>query len=157
MNQILKTAQLAAIAYADASQKLDEAKEALKPFARQQIEITRRVAEECGQRYEYDYKPYFYFDWIELEIENYCYVGSEVPRITCQLWYRGRCGDNDSVEAAFTISEHVMNGEPEKFEAELRDKLENVQAKKARLERERKEKEIARLQAELADLQEKTE
>ena len=46
-----------------------------------------------------------------------------------------------------------MNGEPQKFEAELRDKLENAQMKKTRLERERKEKEIARLQAELAQLQ----
>lgn len=154
MNEAVKTAQQAARAFYEAEQALDAAKEALMPYAKQQAEITKKVADELGLRSEYTYRPYFGYSWIELEIGGYYEGSSDIPVIECNLWYRGRCGDSDSIEDSFTLNQHILNGEPEKFEAELRGKLETESQKKARQDRERKEREIARLQTELNRLQE---
>jgi hypothetical protein len=153
MNDLIKTATSAARAFYEASQAFDEAKEALEPLAKQQIEITKRVAAECNMKENYSYKPFFYYDWIELEVGGYYEGSSDTPVIECQLWYRGRCGDHDSNEGSFTLSQHIINGEPEKFEAELRAKLETEGQKKARAEREQKERQIAQLQADLKKLE----
>jgi hypothetical protein len=156
MNDLIKTATNAARAFYEASEAFDKAKDALMPLAKQQVEITKRIATECGLLEHYEYRQYRYYDWIELEVGGYYEGASDTPVIECQLWYRGRCGDSDSMEGNFKLNKHIINGEPEKFEAELRAKLETEGQKKARQERERKEREIARLQAELAQLQGET-
>lgn len=153
MNDKVKTAQAAARAYHEASQAFDEAKDALMPYAKLQAEITKRVAAECNMKEHYNYRPYFYHDWIELSIGNFYQGTSDTPVINCELWYRGRCGDQDSEEGSFELSQHILNGEPEKFEAELRSKLESEGQKKARQEREATERKIAQLQADLKKLE----
>jgi hypothetical protein len=153
MNEQIKSAMSAARAYYEASEAFDAAKEALMPLAKQQIEITKRVASECNMKDIYPYRSFFRYYWIELEIDDYYEGTSDTPVIVCNLWQRGRCGDSDSIEGSFKLSPHIINGEPEKFETELRAKLESEGQKKARQEREQKERQIAQLQADLTKLQ----
>lgn len=154
MNEQIKTAMSAARAFYEAEQAFEVAKEALMPYAKLQAEITKKVADELGLRSEYTYRPYFGYSWIELEIGGYYQGASDIPVIQCNLWYRGRCGDSDSIEGGFTLSQHIINGKPELFEDELRAKLGDAAAKKRQTEREQKQRHIAQLQAELAKLQE---
>lgn len=154
MNEHIKTAMTAARAFYEASNAFDEAKEALEPLAKQQIEITKKVVTELGLKDSYDYRPFFYYAWMEFEIGGYYEGASDSPVINCQLWYRGRCGDSDSVEGSFKLSQHIIDGRPELFEDELRAKLGDQAAKKRQAEREQKQRHIAQLQAELAKLQE---
>lgn len=154
MNDLIKTATSAARAFYEASQAFDEAKEALKPLAKQQIEITRKVVAECNMKENYTYRPFFYYDWIEFEVGGYYEGASDTPVIECLLWYRGRCGDSDSVESRFKLSQHILEGRPEAYADELRAKLGDVAAKKRQAEQEQKQRHIAQLQAELAKLQE---
>lgn len=154
MNEHIKTAMSAARAFFEASNAFDEAKEALKPLAKQQIEITKKVVTELDLKGTYEYRPFFYFDWLEFEIGGYYEGASDTPVINCQLWYRGRCGDSDSIEGEFKLSQHIIDGKPELFEDELRAKLGDQAAKKRQAEREQKQRHIAQLQAELAKLQE---
>ena len=154
MNEQIKTAMSAARAFYEASEAFDQAKEALKPLAKQQIEITKKVVTELGLKDQYDYKPFFYYDWLEFEIGGYYEGTSDTPVIEVNLWYRGRCGDSDSIEGTFKLSQHIINGKPELFEDELRAKLGDQAAKKRQAEREQKQWHIAQLQAELAKLQE---
>lgn len=153
MNDLIKTATNAARAFYEAERSFEEAKDALMPLAKQQVEITKRVASECNMKENYTYRPFFYYDWIEFEVGSYYESTSDTPVIECQLWYRGRCGDSDSIEGNFKLSQHIINGEPEKFEAELRAKLETEGQKKARAEREQKERQLAQLQADLKKLE----
>ena len=153
MNDLIKTATNAARAFYEASEAFDQAKSALEPLAKQQIEITKRIATECNMKENYTYRPFFYYDWIEFEVGGYYEGASDTPVIECQLWYRGRCGDSDSMEGSFKLSRHIIEGQPEKFEAELRGKLDGEGQKKARLEREQKERQIAQLQADLKKLE----
>lgn len=154
MNEQIKTAITAARAYYEASEALDKAKEALMPLAKQQIEITKKVVTELGLKDNYDYRAMFYYDWIEFEIGGYYEGTSDTPVINCELWRRGRCGDSDSIEGEFKLSQHIINGQPELFEDELRAKLGDLAAKKRQADREQKQRHIAQLQAELAKLQE---
>lgn len=154
MNEAVKTAQQAARAFYEAEQAFEAAKEALMPYAKQQAEITKKVADELGLRSDYTYRPYFGYSWIELEIGGHYEGSSDIPVIECNLWYRGRCGDSDSIEGGFTLSQHILNGQPELFEDELRAKLGDQAAKKRQAEREQKQRQIAELQAQLSKLQE---
>ena len=157
MNEQIKTDMSAARAFFEASNAFDEAKEALKPLAKQQIEITKRVVTELGLKETYEYRPFFYFDWLEFELGGYYEGASDTPVINCQLWYRGRCGDNDSIEGEFKLSQHIINGQPELFEDELRAKLGDEASKKRQAGREQMWSHIFQLQAELAKLQGKTD
>lgn len=148
MNDPTKTATSGARAFYGAGQAFDQAKESLKPLAKQQIEITKKVASELGMKEHYDYRAFFYYDWIELEIDTW----TKEPTITVSFWGRGRCGDPDSHEGSFKLSSRIVNGEPEKFEAELRLKFAAEAEKTAKHTAEQKQREIARLQAELAQL-----
>ena len=154
MNEHIKTAITAARTFYEASNAFDEAKGALKPYAKQQIEITKKVVTELGMKDHYDYRPMFYHDWIEFEVGGYYEGTSDTPVIECNLWYRGRCGDSDSVEGSFKLSQHIINGRPEKFEDELRAKLGDTAAKKRQAEREQKQRQIEELRSQLAKLQE---
>lgn len=154
MNEQIKTAASAAKAFYEAEQALDEAKEALMPFAKQQADLTKKIAIEMGLIDHYDYRFLKYYDWIELEIGGYYRGASEIPVINANFWTRGRCGDHDSNEGSFELSEHILNGDPEKFELELRAKLGDKAAQKRKNELEQKQREIAALQAQLAKLQE---
>ncbi len=154
MNDLIKTATSAARAYYEASQAFDEAKEALMPLAKQQIEITKKVVTELGMKENYTYRPFFYYDWIEFEVGGYYEGASDTPVIECHLWYRGRCGDSDSIEGSFKLSQHIIDGRPEAYEDELRAKLGDVAAKKRQADREQKQRQIDELQSQLAKLQE---
>lgn len=154
MNQQIKTAMSTARAFYEASNAFDEAKEALKPLAKQQIEITKKVVTELGLKDQYDYKPFFYYDWLEFEIGGYYEGTSDTPVIECNLWYRGRCGDSDSIEGTFKLSQYIIDGKPELFEDELRAKLGDTAAKRRQAEYEQKQRQITQLQADLAKLQE---
>ena len=154
MNEQIKTAMTATRAYFEASEAFDQAKEALKPLAKQQIEITKKVVTELGLKETYEYRPFFYFDWLEFELGGYYEGTSDTPVIECNLWYRGRCGDSDSIEGTFKLSQHIINGQPELFEDELRAKLGDQAAKKRQAEREQKQRQIQELQAQLDRLQE---
>lgn len=154
MNEQIKTAMSAARAFYEASEAFDQAKEALEPYAKQQIELTKKIVTELGMKDHYDYRPMFYYDWLEFEIGGYYEGASDTPVIECQLWYRGRCGDSDSIEGTFKLSQHILSGQPEKFDDELRAKLGDTTAKKRQAEREQKQRQIAELQSELAKLQE---
>lgn len=154
LNELAKSAAAAAKAFHEAQEQLDAALEQLKPVAKHQIELTKKVYSEMGVPLEgYDLRGYRYYDWIEFEVGGYYEGDSQIPVIICQLWERGRCGDPDSYETTFTLSRHIINGEPEKFEQELRAKLQ----KKADEEAQRREKtkvaEIARLQKQIEELQ----
>lgn len=153
MNELIKTAVSAARAFFEASRAFDDAREALVPLAKQQIEITKRVATELGLKDGYDYRPMFYYDWVEFEVGAYYEGASDTPVIECQLWYRGRGGDPDCIEGSFKLSQHIVDGRPEVFEDELRAKLGDVAAKKRQAEREQKQRQIAQLQEELNKLQ----
>jgi plasmid maintenance system antidote protein VapI len=148
MNEHIKTAMSAARTFVEASEALDQAKEALKPLANQQIEITQKVAIKLGLKDSYDYRAMFYYDWFEIG----CYYegASDTPVINVNLWYRGRGDiDIDTVGGSFKLSQHIINGQPELFEEQLRTKL-NVQAtKKLQAEREQKQRQIEQLQAQL--------
>lgn len=153
MNPQVKTAATAARAYYEAEQAFESAKEALMPYAKLQAELTKKVIKDLGMDKDYSYRPYFRYDWIELEIGGH-YVGtSDIPVITCQLWERGRCGDSDSIEGGFDLSPHILNDNPEMFEAELRAKLGTEADKKKLKQIEAKQREIAELQERLAQLQ----
>lgn len=154
MNQQIQTAMSAARAFYEASNAFDEAKKALEPLAKQQIEITKKVVTELSLKEMYEYRPFFYYDWVEFEIGGYYEGTSDTPVINVQLWYRGRGGDSDSMEGLFTLSQRIIDGKPELFEEELRAKLSDNAAKKRQAEREKKERQIKQLQAELAKLQE---
>ena len=156
MNEHIKTAMTAARAFYEASEAFDQAKEALKPLAEQQIETTKRVVTELGLKDDYKYRPFFYYDWLEFEIGGYYEGTSDTPVIECHLWYRGRCGDSDSIEGSFKLSQHIIDGKPELFEDELRAKLGDQAAKKRQAEREQKQRQIAQLQEELNKLQGET-
>lgn len=149
MNEHIKTAMSAARAFYEASEALDQAKEALKPYATQQIEITKKVVTELGLKDSYDYRAMFYYDWLEFEIGGYYEGASDTPVIECQLWYRGRSGDIDTVEGSFKLSQHIINGQPELFEEQLRATLNLRATKKLQAEREQKERQIKELQAQL--------
>jgi hypothetical protein len=153
MNDLIKTASSAARAFYEASEAFDQAKEALKPLAKQQIEITKKVVTELGMKEHYDYRPMFYYDWIEFEVGGYYEGVSDTPVIECQLWNRGRCGDSDSVEGSFKLSQHIIDGRPEAYEDELRAKLGDAAATTRQAEREQKQRQIAELQAQLDKLQ----
>lgn len=157
MNEHIKTAMTAARAFYEASNAFDEAKEALKPLAKQQIDITRKVVTELGLKDTYDYRPMFYYDWLEFDLSGHYEGASDIPAINCQLWYRGRCGDSDSIEGSFKLSQHIIDGQPELFEDELRAKLGGEAAKKQQAEREQKRRQIEELQAQLNRLQEEAE
>lgn len=155
MNKHVKAARVAAMRFQEASEALDKVKDELMPFAEQQIEITKKVIVECNMKDSYTYKPYFHHDWIELEVNYDSFrTDDEALSIHCDLWYHGRCGDPSTVEGGFTLSEHILNGQPEKFESELRANLETETQKKARQAREDKERQLAKLQKDLAKLQE---
>lgn len=154
MNDHVKTAQSAARAFYEAERALEEAKGALMPYAKQQIELTKKIVIELGMKDHHDYRPFFRYDWIELEVGGYYEGDSDVPVINCQLWQRGRCGDSDSMEGEFKLSQHILDGQPERFEDELRAKLGDAAAKKRQQEREQKQRQIEELQAQLAKLQE---
>lgn len=153
MNTQIQTAMSAARAFYEASEAFDAAKEALKPLAKQQIDITKRVTTELGMKDDYRYRPFFYYDWLEFEVGGYYEGTSDTPVIECHLWYRGRCGDSDSIEGSFKLSQHIIDGQPEKFEDELRAKLGDAAAKKRQAEREQKQREIEALQKDLERLQ----
>lgn len=149
MNERIKTAMSAARAFYEASEAFDQAKEALKPLTEQQIEITKKVVTELNLKDSYDYRPFFYYDWLEFEIGGYYEGASDMPVIIVKLWYRGRSGDIDTVEGSFMLSQHIINSQPELFEEQLRARL-NVQAtKKLQAEREQKQRQIEQLQAQL--------
>ena len=154
MNEQIKQAMTAARAFYEASEAFDQAKDALMPFAEQQIEITKKVTSELGMKDNYDYRPFFYYDWLEFEIGGYYEGASDTPVIECNLWYRGRCGDSDSIEGSFKLSQHIIDGQPELFEDELRAKLGDAAAKKRQAEREQKQRQIEELQAQLDELKE---
>jgi len=154
MNELVKTAMTAARAFYEASNAFAEAKEALKPYAERQIEITKKVVAELGMKDSYDYRAMFHYDWLEFEIGGYYEGASDTPVIECQLWYRGRCGDSDSVEGSFKLNEHIIAGKPGLFEEQLRAKLGDAAAKKRQQEREQKQRQIKELQAQLDKMKE---
>ena len=153
MNTQIQTAVSAARAFYEASEAFDAAKEALKPLAKQQIDITKKVANELGMKEHYDFRAMMYYDWMELEVGGYYEGNSDTPVINVNLWERGRCGDSDSIEGSFKLSQHIIDGQPEKFEDELRAKLGDAAAKKRQAEREQKQREIEALQKDLERLQ----
>lgn len=157
MNDLIKTATNAARAFYEASEAFSQAfaaaKEALMPLAEQQIEITKKVVTARGMKDHYDYRPLFYYDWIKFQMGGYYEGASDTPVIEFELWYRSRCGDSDSREGSLTLSQYIIDGQPEKFEAELRAKLETEGQKKARQEREQKERQIAQLKTDLKRLE----
>ncbi len=154
LNALAKNAAQAAKAFHQAQEQLDAALEQLKPVAKLQVELTKKVYSEMGVPLEgYALRGYRYYDWIEFEIGGHYEGDSDIPAITCQLWERGRCGDPDTYETSFTLSRHIINGEPEKFEQELREKLQKKAAEEAQRRERTKAAEIARLQQQLEELQ----
>lgn len=137
-----------------AEEALDNAKAALKPLIIQQIDITKRLVKEFDfMAPSRGFRPFFYYDWFEIELGN----ENGAPIIECVLWYRGSGGDSNTEEGSFKLSHHIINGEPEKFEAELRVEFQRQAAERSRREQARIEAQIAELQASLARLQGNTE
>jgi hypothetical protein len=153
MNTTITTAISAARAIYDASLAFDEAKEALDPLIKQQIEITRKVVSDFNLKEDYDFRAMAYHDYYEVEIGGYYEGDSDTPVIEVQLWYRGRCGDSDSQEGSFTLDQHIIDGKPDLFEAVLRARLQDRADRKAKQEREATQLQIAALQAKIAKLQ----
>ena len=129
-----------------ATKSLEEATDILMPCAKQQAEIIKKVLTELGLSSEYKYRNLMYYDWIELEVEY-------TDTIMYQLWERGRCGDSDQRLGSYRLSQHIIDGHPEKFEAEIRAQYEAESKKKLQSDAEEKQRKIAQLQNELMKLQ----
>ena len=142
----------AAIAFYNAEQALSAATDLLKPFAQQQIEITKHVVEELGLRDNHQYRGFFRFDWIEIESGSFYEGDSSIPVINCELWSRGRCGGSDEVEAEMRLNKHILAGDPIKFEIELRGRLDEQAQKIKDIARQQTQAKIARLQDEIDNL-----
>jgi hypothetical protein len=143
----------AAHAFHEASEALEAATDALKPYAEQQATITKNVLTEYNLRDDFKYRAFFRYDYIEFSYGPYYNGTHDVPAVECELWERGCRGETDSRVGSFTLNRHIINGEPEKFEAELRAELQPEAQKKAQREREQKERQIAELQAELKNME----
>jgi hypothetical protein len=125
----LQKAARAGRASAIAEKLLSEATEVLMPLAYQQVEIIKKVTTALYVDDSSVYQPYFRYDWIELNLD---YDRLIPPIITCTLWCRGFTDGRgfsdipDSAEASFTLSEFILDGDPEKFELQLRAKLAGI-------------------------------
>lgn len=136
----------------EASEALETATDALKSYAVQQATITKNVLSEYNLCDSYNYRGLFRYDWFEFTVGGY-YRSSYERTVECRLWERGRGADPDSEVGIFVLNQHIINGEPEKFEAELRAELQCLAKAKAQRERQLKEQRIAELQAELKNME----
>ena len=153
MNEQDRPIRNVAHVFHEASEALEAATDALGPYAERQATITKNVLTEYNLRDSFRYRAFFRYDWIEFTVGGYYHGSSDVPAVECELWERGRCGDSDSEVGTFALNQHIINGEPEKFEAELRAEILAEALQKADREREQKGRRIADLQAELKNME----
>ena len=159
MTDNVKTAAARAVRrFVLASRVIEEARDALMPYAKEQAEIMKKVIRELKLSSEYKYIGIIVHEWIELEVGGFYEGSSPFPVINCQLWEGGRgYGNPDREVGSFRLSQHIINGQPEKFETEFRSKHEGEAKNKAQTQCEQKQRQIEHLQAELAKLQSELE
>ncbi len=153
MNEVVKTAAQYARQLAKAQTELNEAVDILKPIAKQQLELMRKILKELKLTEEYKHRGIMRAGWVELDVESYYWEeDTHPPKIFVTMWERGYCGDPDSECGGYTMSQHLIDGKPELFEEEYRKQL-MAEADKAAKERElQRLKQIQRLENELKGL-----
>jgi hypothetical protein len=131
-------------AYIDAHHVLEKAENAIRAYARQQIDITVSVLNDVGMPQEmpqdYAWLAYRFFDYFEVTFSD--------GIISVELWSRGQ---PDEKMREFDLDADILDDHPEKFEQRLRNELQRAIEQKAVNDRQRIQNEIDRLQNLLKD------
>ena len=121
-----------------------------EPFANTQKRLLRRLSTELGSAAPYNWERIARIhDKTEITVEG---AGASAA-IRCSGYsYESYSGDY-TYEDSFIISPHIMNGEPEKLEGELREEAKEYVREQIRKELADKELKIAELRKEISDLE----